>query len=446
MDGRDWMFISAGKTIRLLDWDWDWGTGSWVATATSMQSYVNEAEWSQLERGHYGLHSGVTSTTYDATFDVIVETGNEGERETISHTLRCTDPVPPEPPEPLKPYLTGPEMVRGEWHKGGHWWWPTYALTCSEFDLELVSPDGGPWALVPNGKLEIKYLNWDSFRKQWEQHPVYWWPTTINDGVSDWNMMLAHDCTIVPPITEHFRSLDGYKGVVTVTVIRYTRRLARGASRHHGSPGRRSAGAPLRHPAFPRFPWRPAHGHAPLAWTDLPLHHGTCAVELPVVFPGGGGGNWRLVEDPTAGDTGSASRASSLPFSLSAVRRTPIRRRHCPRRSPPAAPHGRPSALPATPPGTASISLASVLPTPTSCNAPSVTYHRRDHHALCGTAVSARSGDDVRRAGHRDAFRPPCAAPERHHTRQGDVTCSPTRPSARATSAAVDPPVSSSSG
>jgi hypothetical protein len=98
MDGRDWMFISAGKTIRLLDWDWDWGTGSWVATATSMQSYVNEAEWSQLERGHYGLHSGVTSTTYDATFDVIVETGNEGKRETISHTLRCTDPVPPEPP------------------------------------------------------------------------------------------------------------------------------------------------------------------------------------------------------------------------------------------------------------------------------------------------------------------------------------------------------------
>ena len=243
MDGREWMFISAGKTIRLLDWDWDWGTGSWVATATSMQSYVNEAEWSQLERGYYGLHSGVTSTTYDATFDVIVETGNEGERETISHTLRCTDPVPPEPPEPLKPYLTGPEMVRGEWHKGGHWWWPTYALTCSEFDLELVSPDGGPWALVPNGKLEIKYLNWDSFRKQWEQHPVYWWPTTINHGVSDWNMMLAHDYTIVPPITEHFRSLDGYKGVVTVTVIRYTRRLAREASRHHGSPGRRSAGA-----------------------------------------------------------------------------------------------------------------------------------------------------------------------------------------------------------
>ena len=65
MDGRDWMFISVGKTIRLLDWDWDWCTGSWVATAT---------------------------------FDVIVETGNEGKRETISHTLRCTDPVPPEPP------------------------------------------------------------------------------------------------------------------------------------------------------------------------------------------------------------------------------------------------------------------------------------------------------------------------------------------------------------
>jgi hypothetical protein len=102
----------------------------------------------------------VVSTTYDATFDVIVETGNEGERETISHTLRCTDPVPPEPPEPLKPYLTGPEMVRGEWQKGGHWWWPTYRLTCSDFDLELVSPDGGPWALVPNGELEIKYLNW----------------------------------------------------------------------------------------------------------------------------------------------------------------------------------------------------------------------------------------------------------------------------------------------
>jgi hypothetical protein len=220
MDGRDWMFISAGRTIRLLDWDW--GTDSWVATATatSMQSYVNHAEWSQLERGYYGLHPGVASTTYDATFDVIVETGNEGERETISHTLRCTDPVPPEPPEPLKPYLTGPEMVRGEWQKGGHWWWPTYRLTCSDLDLELVSPDGGPWALVPNGELEIKYLNWDSFRKQWEHHPIYWWPTTINFGVSDWNMMLAHDYTIVPPITEHSKSLDGYKGMVTVTVIR----------------------------------------------------------------------------------------------------------------------------------------------------------------------------------------------------------------------------------
>jgi hypothetical protein len=39
-------------------------------------------------------------------------------------------------------------------------------------------------------------------------------------GGSDWNMMLAHDYTIVPPMTEHFKSLDGYKGMVTVTVVR----------------------------------------------------------------------------------------------------------------------------------------------------------------------------------------------------------------------------------
>jgi hypothetical protein len=201
-------------------------------------------------------------------------------------------------------------MVRGEWHRGCHWWWPTYALTCSEFDLELVSPDGGPWALVPNGKLEIKYLNWDSFRKQWEQHPVYWWPTTINHGVSDWNMMLAHDYTIVPPITEHFRSLDGYKGVVTVTVIRYTRRLARGASRHHGSPGRRSAGAPYVIQHSRGFPGGPPTGtllwRGPTCRCTTEHAQSSCRLFSPVVEAGIG--VWSRIRQQATRDQHPAHR------------------------------------------------------------------------------------------------------------------------------------------
>lgn len=152
-DGREWNFVSGERILAFRYY----GNGQ-PGLAAPMITPVFATDWDHLVAGHYGVYPGYGTPPYDATFNITVRNVVEGvvEEHVVSHTFACNEPEGPAPPAP---YLTGPEVVTGDML-------PDVGLVCSDFELTLVSPDGGEW-YYDEGEIFLEYLRWGPDLKKW---------------------------------------------------------------------------------------------------------------------------------------------------------------------------------------------------------------------------------------------------------------------------------------
>jgi hypothetical protein len=146
-DGRPWKFLSGERLLTFDD-------------ESTLRTGLFKPDWGYLDGDLYGIYPGPgLKGGYDARFLIRV-LGEDGRDKALYHSMRCEDPNPPEPPvPPPPPQLTGPEVVRGERL-------PDKGLVCRDFELEVVSPDEGPWDFV-SGRSILTYLRWGWDRQEW---------------------------------------------------------------------------------------------------------------------------------------------------------------------------------------------------------------------------------------------------------------------------------------
>jgi hypothetical protein len=183
-DKGPWDFVSA--SLRLVDMERTvLGLSRFGSPTTESLTNVNFID---LLEGTYDVRSSYGNIpAYEATFTANLSRrmGDRMYEATVEHTLLCATPDPPEP-EPEAPYLTGPERVRGTRY-------PDRGLVCRNFDIDLVSPDEGPWA-YKEGELTVEYLRWGSdlaiwiptgFTSEWYMEARSW-DAMLDDAYEIW--------------------------------------------------------------------------------------------------------------------------------------------------------------------------------------------------------------------------------------------------------------------
>jgi len=170
-DGRSWQFQNGQR--RLV-----FGNGS------TAETYVFGTDWGYLAAGMYGVYPGPETTGYDVEFSIKV-VGADGESMMLGHSMRCEDPTPP---EPMAPALVGPVAAVGEMM-------PETGLICRSFDLDLESPDGGPWSFM-SGTMTLTYMRWGYDVGKWID--LGWPKTVVRMGGDMWSGLLNGRYTIVP--------------------------------------------------------------------------------------------------------------------------------------------------------------------------------------------------------------------------------------------------------
>jgi hypothetical protein len=186
-DGRSWEFVSGQRELAYE------GGGTQVVP-------LFRSDWDQLTAGMYGIYPGYGTPPYDATFSVKVRTSDMDEH-VLDHAMACLDA---EEPEPEDPWLTGPENWKGRLL-------PDMGLVCRDFETELISPDGGPWAFR-DGQLLLEYLRWGPDLQAWVKMGS---TTTYTLDPGDWDALLEGDYMIKPKM-----SSVAYHATFTATVGR----------------------------------------------------------------------------------------------------------------------------------------------------------------------------------------------------------------------------------
>jgi hypothetical protein len=194
-----WDFVSGSvRTLALAETSAGWGHYGLVNTES-----LSTVDFRDLLEGTYDVRSAYGNiAAYEATFVATMRrmVGDKTYEAEVEHSLICgtSDYF-----EPEAPYLTGPEKVLG-WR--GH----DLGLICRNFEMDLVSPDGGVWNYVW-GKVILDYLRWGEDLHTWiptGKKTVRWMNTYA------WNQMLADAYEIRPKDTKAVAYRVTVKGVV----------------------------------------------------------------------------------------------------------------------------------------------------------------------------------------------------------------------------------------
>jgi len=151
-DGGSWDFVTGTITYQYVTFNAT--TQEWEETGASSNVPFGADAWQRLLAGTYRLYPPFPNTEYYARFTANLRRGTTTVQ--VTHELLCHQDLPPAPPP--APSLDGPTTIVGTRIQ------PVRNLVCTGVELELISPDQGPWDFV-SGNEVLEFYAWDPVKR-----------------------------------------------------------------------------------------------------------------------------------------------------------------------------------------------------------------------------------------------------------------------------------------
>jgi hypothetical protein len=183
-DGGSWDFVSGTITYQYVTFNPT--TQEWEPTGQSSNVPFGAEAWANLLAGTYRLYPPFPNLEYYALFTAKLKRGTTTVQ--VTHELLCHKDVPPAPPP--APSLDGPTQILGKRPP------PVKNLICTGVELELISPDQGPWDFV-SGSQVLEFYAWDPVKRMFVSTGN---STTTPLDSDDWDDLLDGEYTTDPII------------------------------------------------------------------------------------------------------------------------------------------------------------------------------------------------------------------------------------------------------